>query len=67
MYVAMSEPGGGDIKLLTMYLSSSGCVVVRWGIHLFLTFLVEEISSCLLESFRYFGLSSCMLVCLVDV
>ena len=39
MYVAMSEPGGGDMKLLTIYLSSSGCVVVRLGYLLISNFL----------------------------
>ncbi len=39
MYVAMSEPGGGDMKLLTMYLSNSGCVVVRSGYSLISSFL----------------------------
>ncbi len=39
MYVAISEPGGGDMKLLTIYLSSSGCVVVRSGYSLISSFL----------------------------
>ncbi len=39
MYVAMSEPGGGDMKSLTIYLSSSGCVVIRSGYSLISSFL----------------------------